>query len=489
MEGINTGLSVKERMKLFMNQKPTDEAKSKSEISTGVSIRDRQASFQAKPQADNSAAKFVPSSSQPKTANTEPVKVTTQQQVSYSTPKINIAPSPQPVLVHKPKEEIIQTSKPTQIPESKPVIISNPTVANNIPNSEPKTTSQAKPAEVVSTGMSIKERMAAFQNASKPKTDYKPSSSTTEKEAIIAGVSVKDKISSAFVQPKPEKEPVITGVSVKDRVSSTFIQSKPEKEPIFTGVSVKDRVSSTFVSQNPEKEEVNPDSPIKERISLVFSAAPLVSKPQEKEEIFTGPSIKERMSLTFSSAPALSTPYKEKEPFSFASDIEEPTKAPISTGVSIKERMAALQQAAKGPSERTSIGYVPGGPSIKERISLVQESSTHHHHHHAHKAKTEEVFSSDVKSRTSKFENPEHEEVPRQRESITTGRTAGQNEEFKKRMEGMVFMPPPVGAFAAKPAPREYEPVKEHNGNVVLVELEKPVRKRAAATYEDDFDF
>jgi len=231
---------------------------------------------------------------------------------------------------------------------------------------------------------------------------------------------------------------------------------------------------------------VNPGTSVKQGISPVFSPAPLAPKPQEKEETFTGPSIKERISLTFSSAPVLETPKEESQPFSFASDIQEPVKTPITTGLSIKERMAALQQAAKGPTERTSISYVPTGPSIKERASLVQESSAHHSH--AHKAKTEEVFSSDVKSRTSKFESQEHEEV-RPRGSITTGRTAGHNEEFKKKMEGMVFMPPAVGGFASRPAPREPEPVREHNGNVVLVELEKPIRKRAAATFEDDFDF
>ena len=368
MEG-GSGLSVKDRIKMF--QKPQEENKAvpKAEVSTGVSIKDRQAQFVNKPQPVN---QFVPSSAQPKT------EVKPQVQA-----KVEVKPQVQP----------------------SPAVAVSPVVAKSEPEK------QDPPA-----GLSVKERMALLQQGNKAAQE--------------------------------KKEPVF-----RPSVDSS-------------GNSLQQRISATFSPFSMAAPPVN--------------SAPAGNSPPVN---YSAPVTSSQNKFTSSTTTASYAPSTVSEPVR-ASESE---KTPISTGLSIKERMAALQQSSKTTVEKPApASFMPSGrPSIAERINLVQDAQVQSS---IHRAKTEEVGGGgDVRGISSRFENSGNE-APKHTNSVVTGRISGVDSDFKKRMEGMVFMPPPPGGFVAKPRAREEEDFKSDNPDV-LVELNKPVRKRAAPTFTDDFDF
>jgi hypothetical protein len=69
---------------------------------------------------------------------------------------------------------------------------------------------------------------------------------------------------------------------------------------------------------------------------------------------------------------------------------------------------------------------------------------------------------------------------------------AGQNAEFKKKMEGIVFRPPGVGYEEVKTLPKERKMSpgldSGEEGKFLMTELNKPIRKRALRKFEADFD-
>jgi hypothetical protein len=397
MEGLTSGLSVKDRMKMF--QKPAEDPKPKTEISTGVSIKDRQVNFANKPQPVN---QFVPSSN---------------------------------------------SGARSSIPASNPQVVSGSSNFNlGNPASTTSNTATSYQTEAPgNTGLSVKERMALLQS----------------------NKTMQEKKDPPFV-PSSQK----SSFNVGGGKGLEKEENKPE-------VGLVNRLSSSFApSPQVAKPEPPPTTGLVNRLSSSFAPSPQVSKPEPPPT--TG--LVNRLSSSFAPSPQVS----KSNPFEEASNVKEVEKPQISTGMSIKERMAALQQSSKPGNERPSLNaYVPSGPSIADRINSVQESKVQSS---IHRAKTEDVRESDVRGITSKFERQSLNEPPKHAQSINTGRTGGLDNDFRKKMEGMVFMPPPPGGMPVRSREREVEEVSRQSKSE-LVELDKPIRKRAAATFDDDFEF
>ena len=325
---------------------------------------------------------------------------------------------------------------------------------------KPQEENKTIPKAEVSTGVSIKDRQSQFVNKPQPVNQFVPSSAQSKPEA------------------KPQVQP-----SVAVAPSPAVPKSEPEKQDPPAGLSVKERMALLQQGNKTAQEKKEP-----------------VFRPSVDS---SGNSLQQRLSASFSpfamAAPEAPTPSSQSKPvtsaprtnYSQSAAVEpvkaaEPDKTPISTGLSIKERMAALQQSSKASADKPApASFIPSGqPSIAERISLVQESQVQGS---IHRAKTEEVSGGDVSRISSRFENPVNE-APKHTNSVVTGRLSGVDSDFKKRMEGMVFMPPPPGGIVSKPRAREEEDFKSASAEG-LVELNKPVRKRAAPTFTDDFDF
>lgn len=211
------------------------------------------------------------------------------------------------------------------------------------------------------------------------------------------------------------------------------------------------------------------------------------------EEQKTGLSVKERMKMFQNSKPVEVT--KEK-----------PT---ISTGVSVKDRLAALQQNSK-PAEKPntfipqSIVKEPNSAPVPAQAPTASpvintgakfknstESAAIPSYNVPRAEMKQEVSVFTYQSENKLFKNEEKVHLTHQTDNVEKI-AAGQNAEFKKKMEGIVFRPPGISYEEVKTLPKERKISPGLNsgeeGKFQMTELNKPIRKRALRKFEADFD-
>jgi hypothetical protein len=248
-----------------------------------------------------------------------------------------------------------------------------------------------------------------------------------------------------------------TGMSVKERMKMFEKQKNSEdvkekaKDSVQTGVSVRDRLAGLQASE-PKRPAYVPSS---------------ATKP--KEQPLAAPGL-------MPSAP---------EPSSVSANVPAVKAEPAPT-LSVKERMALLQQNSKLATEpKKPSQEIAAGSLLADRISQLKDSST-----------KPIVSRPEIPARMSltSSEKPDELDPKPGRNTVNFGEGSNKNEEFKKKMEGMVFrMPSDLTSAPARVFRSEPEPVEEREVDPALAlvhaEMVKPVRKRNPVKLNTDFDF